>query len=275
LPSADEARRVFETAWDRGIRFFDTAQNYGVSEERLGDFLRRQPDSRQASVISKMSAPIGREAAMALKLIRQSIELIGAPLWGMLLHQEDELEYWSSRWQGIFRNARSEGLLTYAGISVYTADAALRALDQPELDIVQIPGNVFDRRSLRQGAVHVAVEARKALFVRSIFLQGLIGCTEETLPANAGFAREAVRTLNRFCAERDIRPNAFAVAYACRRWQPAVFLVGVEHPRQLLHNLDYLREASRVPTAWLDEWDGVWPEDRLPLIDPRQWPPRQ
>jgi D-threo-aldose 1-dehydrogenase len=43
--SDTEARGALEAAWARGIRYFDTAPHYGVglSEQRLGAFLREQP----------------------------------------------------------------------------------------------------------------------------------------------------------------------------------------------------------------------------------------
>lgn len=40
VPSESEARKLLESALDLGIRYFDTAASYGVSEERLGKFLR-------------------------------------------------------------------------------------------------------------------------------------------------------------------------------------------------------------------------------------------
>ena len=41
------AQRVFQTAWDGGIRFYDTSPFYGhtKSEHRVGYFLRQQPRS--------------------------------------------------------------------------------------------------------------------------------------------------------------------------------------------------------------------------------------
>ena len=48
----DDARRTLEAAWLGGIRYFDTAPHYGLglSERRLGDFLRTRP--REDFVIS-------------------------------------------------------------------------------------------------------------------------------------------------------------------------------------------------------------------------------
>ncbi|WGD37484.1 aldo/keto reductase [Lysinibacter sp. HNR] len=43
--SDERAREVLDAAWDSGIRYFDTAPHYGLglSERRLGDFLRTKP----------------------------------------------------------------------------------------------------------------------------------------------------------------------------------------------------------------------------------------
>jgi D-threo-aldose 1-dehydrogenase len=44
-PSETDTWDLLESAWDRGIRYFDTAPYYGagLSERRLGDFLRTRP----------------------------------------------------------------------------------------------------------------------------------------------------------------------------------------------------------------------------------------
>ena len=39
VPSEAEAIDFLQFAYDSGIRFFDTAPSYGLSEERLGHFL--------------------------------------------------------------------------------------------------------------------------------------------------------------------------------------------------------------------------------------------
>jgi D-threo-aldose 1-dehydrogenase len=44
-PSDTETRKLLDTAWDAGIRYFDVAPMYGagLAERRLGDFLREKP----------------------------------------------------------------------------------------------------------------------------------------------------------------------------------------------------------------------------------------
>jgi D-threo-aldose 1-dehydrogenase len=51
-PTGEGARAVLQSAWDAGIRYFDTAPMYGcgLSERRIGDFLRDKP--RDSYVLS-------------------------------------------------------------------------------------------------------------------------------------------------------------------------------------------------------------------------------
>ena len=40
VPSGEEAQRLLRAAWDAGITLFDTAGAYGLSEQRIGEFLK-------------------------------------------------------------------------------------------------------------------------------------------------------------------------------------------------------------------------------------------
>ena len=55
--SEAEARALLQAAWDAGIRYFDTAPMYGagLSERRIGDFLRDRPRDRYV-----LSTKVGR-----------------------------------------------------------------------------------------------------------------------------------------------------------------------------------------------------------------------
>ena len=59
----DEATRMIATAWDAGVRFFDTAPFYGYtqSEHRLGAALRERP--RNEFVISTKAGRLMRPDA--------------------------------------------------------------------------------------------------------------------------------------------------------------------------------------------------------------------
>jgi aryl-alcohol dehydrogenase-like predicted oxidoreductase len=52
VPAEREAVALLELAFDLGIRYFDTAPSYGdgVSEERLGRFLKSMPAGQRSQV---------------------------------------------------------------------------------------------------------------------------------------------------------------------------------------------------------------------------------
>jgi D-threo-aldose 1-dehydrogenase len=67
-PCSDEqAREVLQTAWDAGIRYFDTAPHYGagLSEERLGKFLadKTRSDVVISTKVGRLFTPVPREQA--------------------------------------------------------------------------------------------------------------------------------------------------------------------------------------------------------------------
>jgi len=63
--SREDAIATLEAAWEAGIRYFDTAPHYGhgLSERRLGDFLRDKPEGSYV-----LSSKVGR----LLKPVRES-----------------------------------------------------------------------------------------------------------------------------------------------------------------------------------------------------------
>ena len=67
-PSDTETRRLLDTAWNAGIRYFDVAPMYGagLAERRMGDFLREKPRDEYvlSTKVGRLLVP-DRAAAMA------------------------------------------------------------------------------------------------------------------------------------------------------------------------------------------------------------------
>lgn len=73
----DEAHRILRYALDHGIRYFDTANNYGggASERLLGEYLR--PVRDEVSIGTKVYAPFGPDPAdrgLSADAIRRAVE---------------------------------------------------------------------------------------------------------------------------------------------------------------------------------------------------------
>lgn len=63
--SREDTMATLETAWEAGIRYFDTAPHYGhgLSERRLGDFLRDKPKGSYvlSSKVGRLLKPVAEE----------------------------------------------------------------------------------------------------------------------------------------------------------------------------------------------------------------------
>jgi aryl-alcohol dehydrogenase-like predicted oxidoreductase len=189
---------------------------------------------------------------------------------GFLLHREEMLNELGRSLGRRLRGLKQRGLVRRLGVSCYSTAAANRALGSDLVEILQLPGSVFDRRLLRDGLVAEARKGRCTLFVRSVFLQGLAILPAENVPSGIPRGRDAVGALSDFCRSHGVDSKAFSLQYALHRFEPAMLVVGAERSSQVFETAA-LASESTMPDGLFDKWDRVWPDDIDGLIDPSRW----
>jgi aryl-alcohol dehydrogenase-like predicted oxidoreductase len=135
------------------------------------------------------------------------------------------------------------GLVQAIGVSVYTPEALAALLDEgAEVDLVQLPFNVFDRRFApmlrRLKAAGVEVHARSA------FLQGLFFLDPERLPPFFAPVRERLVTLRALAARHELPLAALPLGFALAQPDIDTVVVGVDGLANLRENLAL---AARLP----------------------------
>ena len=272
-PDMAEARDLVGAAWKRGVRFFDTAEAYGSSESILGEVLHALRAQTKARVISKLPPEFDMDSAVAiLELARASLERLRIPaLWAMLLHRQSQMDRWSDSLGDALRDVRQRGWTRHLGVSVSDVKGAKQALALPDLEVIQVPMNVFDRRFMRAGVVDEASHSGRSIFIRSVYLQGLVlmhpGQVERRLPA----AARAVTTFCDFCESHNVDRAKFSVDYVRHCAPEGILVIGAETTPQVKRNCALLEEPSCDP-ALFDEWDAIWPQDDDTFIHPPAWP---
>lgn len=272
-PGRAAVTEIIATAWAVGVRCFDTAQAYGDSETVLGLALARLGVAGEAHIITKLSPSVdaGNVSAI-LDSLRASLARLGVErIWGVMLHREDHLHQWDKGIGEAFARAKQEGLIVHAGVSVYSPDYAWRALQQEGLSVLQVPANIFDRRMLRTGVLAEAARRGTQVFVRSVYLQGLILLPVTCVAQTAPFAVTAVAAAESFCRARGIGRQEFALRYALALDPFVRLVVGAETREQVAENA-HLIEMAPLPSVLCQEWDASWPDDPELLVDPSQWP---
>jgi aryl-alcohol dehydrogenase-like predicted oxidoreductase len=267
-PNPATARGIVAAAWQGGIRYFDTAQIYGQSESVLGHALRVVGIADEACIITKI--PPGPDSV--LTGLRASCNRLGLQhLWGLLLHREEQLDQWDGPLGEALSQARDAGLIEHAGVSVYSAQRALQALELNGLDALQAPANVFDRRLKRAGVFERTTHRNVTIFLRSVYLQGLALMSVSRVAQVAPFAVPAVKRLEEFCHVHHLDRREFALRYALALDARAQVIIGAETPAQVTANCR-TATAAPLPAALCAEWDTAWPDDDETLINPGRWP---
>ncbi|MCW3018565.1 MAG: aldo/keto reductase [Solirubrobacterales bacterium] len=277
-PNDETASAVLELASSLGIRYVDTAQGYGRSEEIIGRWLQRRPESTASNVrvISKLSPALdpADTGALAESLEGSWARLGAQPIWGMLLHTEALLDRWEGRLAETLRDLRERGRITHMGVSVASVEGMRKAIEMRDMEIIQAPANVFDRRMRRAGLFALAQAAGKHVFIRSVFLQGLMLLDPAEAARRLPLAAGAVERLDAFCAEHMADRREFAVGYARQHVPGALLVIGSETPAQVAENCRLIAQTPPQPQLY-EEWDAVWPNDDPVLVNPARWPVAQ
>jgi len=231
---------IIRTAWNNGIREFDTAQDYGISESMLGIAFAKLGISAEAKVISKINPELDHcDPQVMAKALDASLESLGAPsLFGLMLHNEDLLCQWGNGIGDILQGFVALGKVKKLGVSVYSPKKALEALSIQGLDMIQVPSNILDRRFERQRVFESAAKKNIQVYIRSVFLQGLILMDSEDLPEHMFFAKPVLAKIKSLSHKLNLSRQELALGYLKQRIPEAKLIVGVDTPEQVMENVE-------------------------------------
>jgi aryl-alcohol dehydrogenase-like predicted oxidoreductase len=271
-PSATLAAEIVAAALEGGVRCFDTAQAYGDSEAVLGQALAAHRLGAEARIVTKLPPDLAELAPAEVKqAVRASLDRLGvAQVAVLMLHREDQLPLLDGPIGHALLELQAEAIVGAIGVSAYAPARALLALAHPAVTAIQIAANLFDRRIVRSGVVLAGNRRQADVFIRSIYLQGLALLPLERVPEGIAQGRQAVGTLQAFCAERGLSPKAFALGYARCRFAGTTQVIGAETPEQLQENLA-LFGRPLPDQSLVDDWDATWPLDLEELVNPSLW----
>ena len=178
-----EAARMIHRLSECGVDTIDTAIGYGESEAILGAI-----GVNGFKVISKLPK-LPREIADVDDWLRREVSsslrrLKIDSLYGLLLHHpEDLLGAQGNVLANSIKKLKIDGLIMNSGISIYSANNLEAYLKVVEVDIVQAPFNLIDRRLADSGWLAELKLRGVMIHVRSVFLQGLLLMSQSSLPS--------------------------------------------------------------------------------------------
>lgn len=262
--SLQETIDILELARKSGIYTIDTAVAYGSSEHRLGVI-----GVQDWQVVSKLPA-IPERCSDIYQFVADAVveslhRLKIQSLYGLLLHRPQQLlEQSGDRLYQALQSLKNKGLVQKIGVSIYDPSELDALYGRFQLDLIQAPFNIMDRRLIDTGWLSRLAEQGSELHVRSIFLQGLLLIKKSDRPHK--FARWESHWSNwdQWLMHVGLTPLQACLRYALSFSQISKVIVGVDSQSQLKEILIAAAGPSpRIP-------DGISTDDP-DLLNPSHW----
>ena len=262
--SFEEARAILEHASASGMDVLDTAIDYGISEQRLGEI--GIDGWHVVSKLPAVPADCGEISRWVADCVAASIRRLRVGgLYGLLLHRPQQLlERNGDQVYAALRAVQDRGTVRNIGVSIYDPAELDPLFERYDFDIVQAPFNILDRRLLDSGWLSRLADERTELHVRSIFLQGLLLMKPGERPERFHRWQPTWNRWDEWLRDARLTPLQACVRYASRFPEIARIVVGVDSVKQLKEIL--LAAEGTVPPV-PDELGAAHPD----LLNPARW----
>lgn len=290
------AQGILEAAWERGVRYFDTAPHYGLglSEVRLGRFLQGMP--RDEYVVSTKvgrllrprrdgSSKLDSENDFAVdsrlertwdftadgiaNSLAESLERLGLDRVDLVyLHDPErhDLDLALAEALPALEQLRADGEVTAIGIGSMVSEALAASVRSADLDLVMVAG----RYTLLEQPAAVDVlpacrETGTGIVAASVFNSGLLASNEPRRDGRYEYGQLPDELWDRLvriaavCADHDVPLPAAAIQFPLQSEVVRSVVVGGSRPAQLQQNAEYA--ALDIPAAL---WDNLAAERLIP-----------
>ncbi len=181
-PDISEAIYIVRQAIAHGVTSIDTARAYGDAETRIGEAL--SGGFADINIVTKLDPFDNLDSdeletnillAVDASIFRSCNELRKQHLQTLLLHRwQHRFAYKEAIWRRLLE-LKKDGFIEKIGVSVYTPIEAIYALNEPEIEHIQLPFNILDWRWKAAGFPELLVQRMDVVtHARSALLQGLL-----------------------------------------------------------------------------------------------------
>ena len=265
-PSESTIRAIIERATENEIFYYDTAISYGSSEEVLGKIFCELRIHQQVKVFTKISKRTKTDSQASIDdSVKKSINRLKIDqLFGLLLHSESDYLYLEE-----LRKTKEAGLCKYIGLSTgHDPSFNSEILKNQNLELLQIPANLLDRRNLVPNILDNAAE--KQIIVRSIYLQGLFSIMPQVLSVFHRPLRSLLEQLNQIAQNFGMCIHELALRYILS-YLPDYIVLGAESLLQFQNNLAWFKRGP-LDRNILKKANAVSYDLNFQLITPHLWP---
>ena len=276
----DDAHRVVEAAWSAGIRFFDTAPQYGngLAEQRLGAVLRTKP--RDQFVLATKVGRLLRAGAPpqsdtfpgapplnpvfdfsydgVMRSVEESVTRLGIDSID-ILHIHDPDEHFADALSGAYPaldRLRAEGTIRAVGAGMNQAEMLARFAREANFDCFLLAGRytLLDQVGLKE-LLPLCVERGIAIIAGGVFNSGILadpkpGAHYNYQAAPGELVRRAAR-IKTLCERHGASLKAVAIQFPLGHRAVQTVLTGCRSVDEVNENVEAF-QAPIPPAVWQD-----------------------
>jgi D-threo-aldose 1-dehydrogenase len=276
----DEAYRVVEAAWSAGIRFFDTAPQYGngLAEQRLGAVLSSKP--RHQFVLATKVGRLLRAGAPpqsdtfpgapplnpvfdfsydgVMRSIEESVTRLGIDRID-ILHIHDPDEHFGEALSGAYpalERLRAEGTIAAVGVGMNQAEMLARFAREANFDCFLLAGRytLLDQMGLKE-LLPLCVERGIAIIAGGVFNSGILADPRPGTHYNYQAAPDELvlraTRIKAVCERHGVSQKVVAIQFPLGHPAVQTVLTGCRSVEELNENVEAF-EAPIPPAVWED-----------------------
>lgn len=266
-PLKESVFEILNTAYENGIETLDTAEDYGDSQDVIGQYNDLNAQSKRFELISKLSSRI-LDPAQLDHNISVTLSKLNVPfLEGYLFHRYDSY----SKNPAFLKELvclKEKGLIRKIGVSIYGIEDLEKLIHDPHIDILQLPYNLLDNRNHKQEILERLKAAGKEIHVRSVFLQGLFFMEDTIIPAKLVPLRPYLQQMKLVADAAELSIEKLALQYVYRNPLVDKVLIGVDSKEHLLKSIEAIRD--NIADELFNEVDKITVKEKH-LLYPINW----
>jgi len=230
-----EVRRILNYARSQNIDLLDTAPVYGNSEKVLGvanvqnfKVITKTRHFNNTEISNSDIDLLKKDFSCSLMDTRQE------SFYGVLVHNaNDLLKPGAEKLYDHLKELKQAEKIEKIGVSVYEYSQLQSVLDNFDIDLVQLPFNILDRRMIDSGMLGKLCRSNIEVHASSVFLQGLLLMSKKNRPDKFKRWNGLWKIWHEWLNDNQITALEVTIRYAISIPEISKVLVGVDTTDQL------------------------------------------
>ena len=265
IPSTNEIKKILDFAFKSKINILDTAEAYGNSQERIGEYLKKS--NNKFKIITKYSKLRNDLPSNIIDRVKNNLEILNIDnLYCYMFHNfNDYISCFNLFKEDLFYLKRN-GLIDKIGVSLHSNEEIYEVLKNDNINLIQLPFNLLDNSNQRKEVLIKAKSKGIEVHTRSVFLQGLFFKDLNQIKGNLLEIKEYLNLIKEIVGKEEM--NDLALNYAYSKEYIDCVLLGVDSVNQLKSNINTIKNSKTENFNY--EVDNIFVNNNL-LLNPANW----